>query len=172
MRHVRTAVVQLFITLLVSFVFAAGQAKDMSNEERNQVESMLLKVSSDLPRHYYDPKLHGVDWQGKVSLARDQIKQEKSLNMAMAHIAAALDSLNDSHTFPIPPRRPYVLDHGWAIQMIGEKCFATRVRPNGDADTHGIKPGEQLLAINGYRIGRDNLRKIEYAFNANSTAFH
>jgi C-terminal processing protease CtpA/Prc len=164
MRHVRT-VVQLLITLLVSFVFTAAQVKDMSSEERNQVESMLIKVSSDLPRHYYDPKLHGVDWQGRVSLARDQIKQEKSLNMAMAHVAAALDSLNDSHTFLIPPRRPYVLDHGWAIQMIGEKCFVTNVRPNGDADIHGVKPGDQLLAINGYRIGRDNLRKIEYAFN-------
>lgn len=48
--------------------------------------------------------------------------------------------------------------------MIGEKCFVTRIRPNGDADTHGVKAGDQLLAINGYRIGRDNLHKIEYAF--------
>jgi len=84
--------------------------------------------------------------------------------MAMAHVAAALDSFNDSRTFLIPPRRPYVLDHGWAVQMIGEKCFVTRIRPNGDADTHGVKAGDQLLAINGYRIGRDNLHKIEYAF--------
>lgn len=164
MRHIRT-VAQLLLTLLVPIVFAVAQAKDMSNEERNQVQTMLSQISSDLPRHYYDPKLHGVDWPAKVDLARDQIKQEKSLNMAMAHIAAALDSLNDSHTFLIPPRRPYVLDHGWTVQMIGEKCFVTRVRPNGDADTHGVKPGDQLLAINGYRIGRDNLRKIEYPFN-------
>ncbi|MGA9543226.1 MAG: S41 family peptidase, partial [Candidatus Sulfotelmatobacter sp.] len=96
---------------------------------------------------------------------REQIKQEKSLNMAMAHIAAALDSLNDSHTFLIPPRRPYILDHGWTIEMIGEKCFVTRVRASGDADTHGVKPGDQVLAINGYRIGRADLHKIEYAFN-------
>ena len=164
MRYSRR-VVQLFLSLLVSSVFVLGQAKDMSNEERNQVDNMLLNISSDLPKHYYDPNLHGVDWKGKISLAREQIKQEKSLNMAMAHIAAALDSLNDSHTFLIPPRRPYVLDHGWAVQMIGEKCFVTHVRPHGDADTHGVKAGDQLLAINGYRIGRDNLHKIEYAFN-------
>lgn len=165
MRHTRP-VAQLFISLLVASVLLLGQTKDMSNEERNQVDSMLLKISSDVPKHYYDPSLHGVDWKAKISLAREQVKQEKSLNMAMAHIAAALDSLNDTHTFLIPPRRPYVLDHGWATQMIAEKCFVTRVRPNGDADTHGVKPGDQLLAINGYRIGRDNLHKIEYAFNA------
>jgi C-terminal processing protease CtpA/Prc len=164
MRHVR-AVAQLFLALLVSFVFAAAQAKDMGNDERHQLDVMLSQVSSDLTKHYYDPKLHGVDWPAKVSLAREQIKQEKSLNMAMAHIAAALDNLNDSHTFLIPPRRPYVLDHGWTVQMIGEKCFVTRVRPGGDAEIHGVKPGDQLVAINGYRIGRDNLWKIEFAFN-------
>ena len=164
MRHIRT-VAQLLLMLLVTFVLAAAQAKDMSNEERNQVEVMLSQVARDVPKHYYDPKLHGVDWQAKISQAREQIKQEKSLNLAMAHVAAALDSLNDSHTYLIPPSRPYTLDHGWTIQMIGDKCYVTRVRPNGDADTHGVKPGDQLVAINGYRIGRENLRKIEYAFN-------
>jgi carboxyl-terminal processing protease len=157
------------LVLLVAVVciphFAWPQAKDMNNDERYQVGIMLSQVSNDLTKHYYDPKLHGVDWPAKVSLAREQVKQEKSLNMAMAHIAAALDSLNDSHTFLIPPRRPYVLDHGWTVQMIGDKCFVIRVRPGGDAETHGVKPGDQLVAINGYRIGHDNLRKIEFAFN-------
>lgn len=163
MRHLR--IISILLAVLVQQVYAAAQAKDMTNEERNQVETMLSQVSIDLTKHYYDPKLHGVDWDARVKLVKEQIKQEKSLNMAMAHIAAALDSLNDSHTFLIPPSRPYVLDHGWTVRMIGDKCFVTRVRPNGDAETHGVKAGDQLVAINGYRIGRDNLRKIEYAFN-------
>ena len=144
---------------------SVAQAKDMSNDERLQVDGMLWQVSNDVAKHYYDSKLHGVDWQAKVITAREQVKQEKSLNMAMAHIAAALDSLNDSHTFLIPPRRPYVLDHGWAIEMIGEQCFVTHVRPGEDAEIHGVKPGDQLLAINGYHITRSNLWKIEFAFN-------
>lgn len=156
----------LVLALLFQHVCAAAQAaKDMTNEERHQVETMLGQVSNDLKKHYYDPKLHGVDWDAKVKVASEEIKQEKSFNMAMAHIAAALDSLDDSHLFLIPPRRPYILDHGWTVQMIGEKCFVTRVRPGGDAETHGVKAGDQLVAINGYRIGRNNLHKIEYAFN-------
>lgn len=160
----RRAVTAVLILPLLSFL-AAPQAKDMTNIERGQVESMLLQISNDLTHHYYDPQLHGVDWPAKVSEAREKIKQEKSLNMAMAHIAAALDSLNDSHTFLIPPSRPYILDHGWTLQMVGDKCIVTRVRPGGDAESHGVKAGDQLLAINGYRLGRDNLWKIEFAFN-------
>ncbi len=164
MRHIRT-VAQLLLTLLIPSVFAAAQAKDMSNDERKQVDSMVEQVSSDLTKHYYDRDLHGVDWRARVGQVREQIKQEKSLNMAMAHVAAALDSLNDSHTFLIPPNRPYILDRGWTAQMVGDRCFVTRVRPTATAESQGIKPGDQLLAINGYRIGRDNLWKIQYAFN-------
>ena len=75
MRHIRTDTI--FLLLLARCVFAAAQAKDMSNVERDQVESMLSQVSSDLVHHYYDPKLHGVDWQAKVRLAREQVKQER-----------------------------------------------------------------------------------------------
>lgn len=161
-RHFVAAV--LSASLLFPVVVAAQQT-DMSNAERNQVDSMLSKVAGDVAKHYYDPTLHGLDWDAKVREARERIKQEKSLNMAMAHVAAMLDSLKDSHTFFVPPRRPYVLDHGWTLQMVGDKCFVTRVRPGGDAASHGLQPGDQLEAINGYRITRDNLWKIEYAFN-------
>jgi carboxyl-terminal processing protease len=137
----------------------------MNNDERHQMDVMLSKVSSDVAKHYYDPKLRGVDWQAKINVAREQIKEEKSLNMAMSHIAAALDSLNDSHTFLIPPRRPYVLDHGWDIEMVGDKCFVTHIRPGEDAEAHGVKAGDEVLAINGYHINRADLWKIEFAFN-------
>ena len=154
------------VLLVLMWPFTApSQTKDMSFDQRTQVDSALNQVSMDVTKHYYDPKLHGVDWNAKVQEARDKIKQEKSLNMAMAHVAALLDTLNDSHTFLIPPPRPYILDHGWTVEMVGEKCYVVAVRPGGDAETHGVKLGDQLLAINGYRVGRENLWRIQYAFN-------
>ena len=137
----------------------------MNTTQRNQINSMVIQIEGDVAKHYYDPNLHGIDWKAKMQETKEKIKNEKSFNMAMSHLAAALDSLNDSHTFLIPPRRNYVLDHGWTLQMIGDKCMVTRLRPSGDAATHGVKPGDQVLAINGYRVTRDNLWKIEYAFN-------
>lgn len=166
MRHRESTSAVIALLLAVSFQSTSiAQTKDMTNDQRHQLDGMLSQVSTDIAKHYYDPKLHGVDWQARIDVARQQVKQEKSFNMAMAHIAAALDSLNDSHTFLIPPRRPYVLDHGWTIEMIGDKCFVTRVHSGEDADTHGVKPGDQVLAINGYHINRTDLWKIEFAFN-------
>ncbi len=155
----------LSLLFILQFAFSADQPKEMTPGERNYVEAMLSLLSDDVTHHYYDPTLHGVDWQAKVAHAREQIKQEKSLNMAMSHVAATLDSLNDSHTFLVPPPRPYILDHGLTIQMIGKDCYVTGVRPGGDAEKHGVKPGDQVVAINGYRVTRDNLWKIEYTFS-------
>jgi C-terminal processing protease CtpA/Prc len=165
MRNAITTSRIALLIFLLPVLAAAQQDKDMSYDQRTQVNSALNQISKDVVKHYYDPKLHGVNWDAKVQQTTEKIRLEKSLNMAMAHVAALLDSLNDSHTFLIPPRRPYVLDHGWNVQMIGDKCYVAQVRPGGDVDSHGVKPGDQLIAINGYRIGRENLWKIEYAFN-------
>ena len=156
----------LFLAALVlTSAGASGQDGAMNNDKRNQLDAMLQQVSSDVVKHYYDPKLHGVDWDAKVRETREKVRQEQSINMAMAHVAALLDSLNDSHTYLIPPGRPYVLEHGWSVKMIGDKCYVTRIKPEGSAEAAGVHLGDQLLAINGYRVNRDNLWRIEYAFN-------
>ena len=143
-REIVNAVLALLLQTAAFHSMSVAQAKDMSNVERHQMDIMLSQVSSDVAKHYYDPKLHGVDWQAKIRIARQQVEQEKSLNMAMSHVAAALDSLNDSHTFLIPPRRPYILDRGWTIEMIGDKCFVTHVSPRrgcGDSRCETGRPG-------------------------------
>lgn len=84
--------------------------------------------------------------------------------MAMSHIAAALDSLNDSHTFFLPPQHAYLHDFGWQYQMIGERCSVTRVRPKSDAETKGVKPGDEVPTINGFTPTRQTLWKLQYVF--------
>lgn len=84
--------------------------------------------------------------------------------MAMAHVAASLDKLEDSHTFFLPPQRPYTHDYGFQLQMIGNRCYVSRVRPGSDAEAKGVRPGDEVLGLNGYRPIRDNLWKMQYAF--------
>jgi predicted metalloprotease with PDZ domain len=126
---------------------------------------MLDQVADDVKKHYYDPDLHGVDWDAKVRDARQKIKTSPSLNMAMAHLAQAVVSLNDSHTFFVPPTRPYVHSYGFQTEMIGGRCYVIRVRPNGDAEAKGLKPGDEVLALDGYAPDRENLWKMEYRYN-------
>ena len=137
----------------------------MSNLERGRALDMLQVISNDVRKHYYDPKFHGADWDAKVAEAKQKIEKATSFNMAMSHIAAALDTLDDSHTFLLPPQHAYHHDYGFQYEMIGERCFVTRVRPKSDAEAKGAKPGDEIITINGYRVVRSDYWKIQYMFS-------
>jgi C-terminal processing protease CtpA/Prc len=106
--------------------------------------------------------MNGLDWNAVTSNARAKIAESNSLNEALTQIAIAVDTLHDSHTVFEPPTRPYHLDFGFDYQMIWSLCFVTRVRPGSDADAKGLKPGAQILKINGTAPTRQSLRSIEY----------
>jgi carboxyl-terminal processing protease len=155
-----------FVLAALAFSTAAQQDQQkISKFEQERTRDMLRTIANDVKKHYYDPKLHGVDWDANVQAADQRIEAASSLNHALSEIAAALDSLNDSHTFFLPPSRPYKHDYGWRIQMIGEKCFVVQVRPQSDADSKHVKKGDQILSINGFQTTRENLWKMNYVFD-------
>jgi carboxyl-terminal processing protease len=100
-----------------------------------------------------------------VAEARQRIATSPSLNLAFSHIAGALDSLNDSHTFFLPPPRPYRHDYGFRMQMVGDHCYVIRVRPGSDAEAKGLKAGDELLSVNGFTPTRADFWRMEYVFN-------
>lgn len=140
-------------------------AQEYDSIRRQQAEDMLRDVADDVKKHYYDPQLHGIDWDRKIQEAKDKIDKLDSLNRALSQIAAVLDSLDDSHTFFVPPPRPYIHDYGFQMQMIGEHCYTIRVRPGSDAETKGMKAGDEVLTVDGYTPTREDFWKMEYLFN-------
>jgi C-terminal processing protease CtpA/Prc len=152
--------------LVLSLAAFAAAQQTMSSFDRGRAEDMLATVTNDVKKHYYDPKFHGVDFEGRVSEAKQQIAKTPSFNMAISHIAATLDVLNDSHTFFLPPQHAFHHSYGLQYQIIGNRCFVTQVRPGSDGDSKGIKPGDEILAINGYQVDRNDLWKIQYLFSA------
>ena len=148
--------------LLLTALLIAGQ---LSNFDRNHAQSMLREVSADVEKHYYDPKLHGVDWQLRFHQAQQNIDTTDSMDGALTEIAALLDSLNDSHTFLIPPKRNYIHDYGFTPQMVGEHCYITRVTAGSDAEKKGLKVGDEVIAIDGHRVSRKVLWKLLYLYD-------
>src|SRR5579862_5989665 len=141
------------------------QQPQMSKFERARALEILQVISNDVKKHYYDPKFHGVDIDAKTAAAKQQIETVNSFNMAMSHIAAMLDTLNDSHTFFLPPQHAYHHDFGWQYQIIGERCFVTQVRPGSDGEAKGLKRGDEILAINGFTPDRNSLWRMKYVFS-------
>jgi C-terminal processing protease CtpA/Prc len=149
---------------IILLLTAMAWPQQMSKLDRQDAEGMLQVVAGEVRKHYYDPKLHGLDWDAKVAEAKNKIEQAPSWGKALSAIAALLVTLDDSHTFFLPPERSARFYYGVQYQMIGDRCFVTEVRPGSNAEAKGVKRGDQILALNGVSPTRDTLWTIQYIF--------
>jgi carboxyl-terminal processing protease len=156
----------------------------MPKMARESAESVLQAIASDIKQHYYDPKFHGLDWDAVVADTQRKVDGSASFDLAILQIAAAVDTLNDSHSVFLPPRiminppNVYVTnwrslamlskvrhDYGWDYEMVGKQGFVTHVRPGSDAEKKGLHAGDEILSINGYRPERATIQRANYVFN-------
>jgi carboxyl-terminal processing protease len=152
-------------SLLAAFaVHAALAAQGMSSTDSYRVKAMLQSAYESVKRYYYDSKFHGLDWDARYREYQKKVDGAPSLNAGVTLVAAFLDGLKDSHTFFSPPPRPYQIDYGYRIAMVGPDAYVTRVRPETDAATK-VHPGDRVLGVNGNAINRESLASMEYYFN-------
>jgi C-terminal processing protease CtpA/Prc len=156
----------LSIILATAFIGLAADNVPAQNIafKREQADIILEQAAHDVEKHYFDPNLHGLDWAAKLAETKGKIANATSSNLAFANIAALIDSLDDSHTFFIPPPRSFSFDYGWRMQAVGDKCFITHVRPQADASTK-LQAGDEILQVNDYKLSRLNLYRVLYVLN-------
>jgi C-terminal processing protease CtpA/Prc len=155
----------LGLSALVVFSSFLGWSQRYTKSDRDLAQQMLREVAGDVQKYYYDPKLHGVDWGARVQEAKRNIDTADSMNGAVSEIAALLDSLGDSHTLFSPPPRTYVHDYGFRMKVIGDRCFVIRVLPGSDAEKKGLKPGDQILAVDEHPVSRKTIWRIHYIYD-------
>lgn len=158
----------VFISTLVFFFMqlpAIGQTSKDVERDRNRGVVMLSLVKDYIKEFYYDPAYHGMDLNARFKVAEGHIREAANISQTLGIIAQVMVELNDSHTFFIPPSRPVDVDYGWKMQMIGDSCFVTVVDADSDAQTQGLKPGDQVLALDGFRPSRESVWKMEYNYN-------
>jgi hypothetical protein len=120
---------------------SASVQEQMSSVRRQQALSILHDASEAVHRHYYDSKLHGSDFNMRVQQADKRIREVKTFSEALGVVAWTLDTLNDSHTFLIPPPRPYDVQNGWQMGFIGEDCYITAVQARFRCCGQGCETG-------------------------------
>jgi C-terminal processing protease CtpA/Prc len=143
-----------------------GLSQQISRIDRELAQAMLENVASDVRKYYFDPKLHGVDWDTKVREAKEKIEKATSYHAALLDISALFELLDDSHTFLVPPGDArYQQDYGWQFEMVGTRCYVTKVRPKSDAEAKDLKPGDEVVNIDGVNPTRGGLSKMKYVLD-------
>jgi hypothetical protein len=150
---------------LLIMTTCAGQQSTLSNFDRGRMEIMLDEVHSEIAKHYYDEKFHGLDVDARYEQYKKRIQEVQTLPEGIRVIAAYLAGLKDSHTFLEPPRFVNRVDYGYLLQMVGDRCFVSQVRPGTDAATK-LHSGDEVLRLNGYSINRQDLWQFWYALHS------
>jgi len=123
------------------------------------------RVWSEVRRGYYDPTLHGVDWNAARATFRPQALAASDERGLYRIINAMLDLLDDGHAAASPPaavRRQEAQFARRAVMgltlMRGETpddWTVERVRPGSPAEAAGVQMGWALNSVDGKPWGPD-----------------
>jgi carboxyl-terminal processing protease len=153
----------LFAFLLLTTVISA---QSLSGLERGRAKDMLNAVKNQIKDNYYDKTYHGLNLDERFKIAEQKMDKAESLSQTYGIIAQAVMELEDSHTNFYPPARTILVNYGWRMQMIGDKCFVILVKPKSEAEKVGLKVGDEILKVEGFKPTRKDMWKMNYYFNA------
>jgi C-terminal processing protease CtpA/Prc len=163
-RHPRVGTVILGLVLCGSAWSSAAQTLD--SVQKAHAKEMLDSIKRKIQSTYYDPTFHGIDLNAKFKEAEKKIDTGTSVSYAYAVIAQTLLDFGDSHLYFIPPQRANKFEYGWTFGMVGDKCFVQGVKPGSDAESKGLKVGDEILKIETMTPSRQELWKIKYLYYA------
>jgi C-terminal processing protease CtpA/Prc len=162
---VRKSITLVALAIVSSWVFAAGSPQQKINKaDRDKAHQVLHDAYDAVKKNYYDPKYHDVNLDALFSDFDAKIDNAASFGDALGMVAAFFEALKDVHTRYNPPPPSSRTDYGYRMQMIGDDCFITRVRPATDAETK-VHPGDQVMAFSGYSVTHADFNRILYYFN-------
>lgn len=142
-------------------VVAAAPSRDRARLNQRVFD----RVWSEVRRGYYDPTLHGVDWNAARATFRPQALAASDERGLYRVINAMLDLLDDGHAAASPPaavRRQEAQFAPRAVMgltlMRGETpddWTVERVRPGSPAEAAGVQMGWALNSVDGKPWGPD-----------------
>jgi C-terminal processing protease CtpA/Prc len=140
-------------------------AADAAANARTRGATMAKDLKVAVKRLYYDPAFHGVDLDALFAKAEERIKQATSEGQVGGILAQTMTEFKDSHTYFIPPIRPFDIDYGFQARMVGEGCLILEVETGSDAEGQGLLAGDLLVAAEATAPTRSNFASLWYALN-------
>jgi len=156
--------VAIFLAYLVAAVCTSAQEK-VNRVEQEQARAILHQVEETIEKNYFDPTFRGIDLHARFREASKKLNDVPNLVAGLGVVVSAVEGLSDSHTIFVPPARNVVVDSGWQMETVGENCIITAVEPHSDAWEKGLRPGDQVLKIQGYEPRRSTFRIIDQRIN-------
>ena len=158
-----------FVNLLLAAVcilltFQSVNAQKMDRIEKDRMKNILKNIKNTIEKNYYDQNFSGMDLDSRFKTAEEKLKTAETLGQALGIIAQAVIDLNDSHTRFAPPATNIIVDYGWKMKMFGDKCFVTKVKEKSDAESKGLKVGDEVLSVNNFRPAKSEMWKIIYYY--------
>lgn len=158
------AVAVLGLVALLGAGAPAFAQSSYDNIQKARSRTMLTSIRDQIKKSYYDPAFRGIDLDAHFKAAAEKLERATTFGQAWAVIAQALIDFNDSHTYFVPPPRAASVEYGWRMQMMGDACYLTAVKQGSDAEAKGLKAGDRVLSVQGFKPSRDDLWKINYFF--------
>jgi C-terminal processing protease CtpA/Prc len=157
----------LAVACLICLSFGTSlnaQTDKIEPKDRERAKTMLADMRDAMKKNYYDPKFHGVDLEARYETFKERLAKADTLGDSYRTIAAFMSGFDDSHTFFIPPRRSYRSEYGYRMQIVGDACYITEIRPETDAAAK-LHIGDQVVSLDGYGVNRKDLWQLDYYLN-------
>lgn len=133
----------------------------LDKDAQYQISEILRDARDEVRKHYYDPKLHGLDWDARYRQYTELAAKTHNLGEAFSAVAAFLSGLEDSHVFFIPPERMNRYEDGYRFDLVGDACYVTQIRPKSDAESK-LHKGDQIVTLDGYNVNRQDFHDLKY----------
>jgi C-terminal processing protease CtpA/Prc len=127
----------------------------------------LTQIDRIIREGFYDSKLKGVDWSAAVSRASADLGKARTPAEQNAAYDRLLATLEDSHTFRVPPGR--FPERGWGttglrIGRDGDGYAVKGVLPGTAAERAGMRVGDRVLEIDGVKYGKERVNFRDLVF--------
>lgn len=156
------------ILLALSLNGSAPRAEALSDpvqDARKLGVSMVRDLRAPVKARYFDPQFRGIDVDALFARAETRVRQATSEAELVVILAQTMAEFHDSHTYFIPPIRPFDIDYGFEIRVVGNTPRVIDVLKGSDAEAKGLRLGDRVLAVDGYTVSRENFPAVSYLLN-------